>query len=176
MFQLRISSNEVKAWSDKYIYDTIEGDAIGENHIRQKIVPNVHKRGYFLKDEFLVLGRWKSPRPILHYSKNSQEYIAEVTKASLQSNSEQFRIEVLTLLSGVSWPVASTILHFVFENQYPILDFRALWSLGINEAPAYDFTFWQAYVKYCQELAETHKLSIRQLDKALWQYSKENQK
>lgn len=42
------------------------------------------------------------------------------------------RIEVLTVVCGVSWPVASTILHYCVSDDYPILDFRALWSLEMD--------------------------------------------
>ncbi len=37
---------------------------------------------------------------------------------------------VLRFLDGVEWPTASTILHFCGARPYPILDYRALWSLG----------------------------------------------
>lgn len=58
---------------------------------------------------------------------------------------------------------------------YPILDYRALWSLGIDPPPAYDFPFWRAYTLACRELAAGAGVSMRDLDRALWQYSKENQ-
>ena len=71
--------------------------------------------------------------------------------------------------------MASVILHFRFDNTYPILDFRALWSLGIEERNKYDFELWWAYVLCCRKLARRAGVSMRTLDRALWQYSKENQ-
>ncbi len=64
------------------------------------------------------------------FSSNPEDFIKDVTHTALITPSERLRIEVLTLLNGVSWPTASVLLHFGYDNLYPILDFRALWSLG----------------------------------------------
>ena len=73
--------------------------------------------------------------------------------------------------------MASTILHFTHREPYPILDFRALWSLGIEQQPAYYvFSMWWEYVATCRRLADQAGVSARELDRALWQYSKENQR
>jgi hypothetical protein len=99
-----------------------------------------------------------------------------VTRTALSTESEQLRVEVLTLLNGVSWPTASVILHFCHREAYPILDFRALWSLGVEANDVrYNFDLWWGYTQACRRLAEETGLSMRELDRALWQYSKENQ-
>jgi hypothetical protein len=71
--------------------------------------------------------------------------------------------------------MASVILHWGCHEPYPILDYRALWSLGIDSPPAYNFNFWWAYTQQCRGLAAQAGVSMRTLDRALWQYSKENQ-
>jgi hypothetical protein len=93
------------------------------------------------------------------------------------ATSERLQIEVLRLLKGVEWPVASVLLHWGHRDQYPVLDFRALWSLGIerNEIPPYDFDFWWDYVRYCRKVSDRTRICMRILDRALWQYSKEHQ-
>ncbi|HUV14993.1 MAG TPA: hypothetical protein VMW28_00330 [Pelolinea sp.] len=69
------------------------------------------------------------------------------------------------------------LLHFGHQELYPILDCRANWSLGKGEPPVlYNFDFWWGYVQFSRELAGKVGVSIRELDRALWQYSKENQK
>jgi hypothetical protein len=72
------------------------------------------------------------------------------------------------------------LLHFGHTDPYPILDFRALWSLGVD-VPAdahgfYDFPLWWEYTKFCRDLADACGVPMRVLDRALWRYSKENQK
>jgi hypothetical protein len=88
---------------------------------------------------------------------------------------ERLQIEVLTLLDGVSWPTASVILHFFHSAPYPIVDFRALWSLKNKVPKRYGFNFWQKYTSYCRGLSKRAGVSMRTLDRALWQFSKENQ-
>jgi hypothetical protein len=53
-------------------------------------------------------------------------------------------------------------------NAYPIIDFRALWSLNC-EKRGDTFEFWWSYVIVCQSLALECGVSIRDLDRALWQ-------
>ena len=96
-------------------------------------------------------------------------------KLGLSTPAERLRIEVLTLMNGVSWPTASVILHFFHPDDYPILDFRALWSLKSAVPQPYEFVFWQAYTRHCRKLSKLSGVSMRTVDRALWQFSKENQ-
>ena len=72
----------------------------------------------------------------------------EVTRTAPSTSDERFRIEVLMLLRGVDWPTASVILHFAHGERYPILDFRALWSLGFENTPRYEIDFWMAWLRH----------------------------
>jgi len=128
--------------------------------------------GHVTREQLVALVRWKSPRSISRAQANRPEFVREVTSASFGAGDEQLRVEVLTLLRGVGWPTASVILHFCVPDQYPILDIRALWTLGLDQVPTYNFAFWENYTAYCQELAVDMHLSMRDLDRALWQYSK----
>jgi len=48
--------------------------------------------------------------------------------------------------------------------------------LGIDRPPtSYAFEFWRAYVVKCRGLATEAGVSMRRLDRALWQYSKASQ-
>jgi hypothetical protein len=67
------------------------------------------------------------------------------------------------------------LLHFGHPDPCPILDFRALWSLGLETPPVtYKFVFWWEYVQFCRQLAADLGLSMYELDRALWQFSAEN--
>ena len=57
----------------------------------------------------------------------------------------------------------------------PILDYRVAWSLGYAKPPNYTMEFWLGYLEFTRGLAARVGLSIRVVDKALWQYSKERQ-
>jgi len=169
IFKLRISASKLKALAPRYPVDY-------DHEIENVLAPTVRARGYFTKPEFESICHWKTPRSQRKVASNSAEFIEAVTRTALSTGSEQLRVEVLTLLSGVSWPTASVILHFCHRDPYPILDVRALWSLGVDASKVtYNFDLWWEYIRVCRGLAKSTGLSMRELDRALWQYSKENQ-
>lgn len=48
---------------------------------------------------------------------------------------------------------------------------------GWTDVPKeHDFSFWQEYPGFCRDVAQDCGVSIRTLDRALWQFSKENQR
>ena len=168
MFSLRFKEDAIEHWaarnhSEDYLV------------FQSEIGPAVQKRGYMNRAEFLAMCEWKSPRTRSRCAKNSDDFIREVTQVSLAADHEQLRIQVLTLLTGVGWPTASVILHFCSAAPFPILDFRALWSLKAKPPTAYDFPFWWAYTEHCRAIAKRNHVPMRTLDRALWQYSKEKQ-
>lgn len=175
VFKLRFPEATIAYWSDKYNYGGAK-QRDRETTLEITIGPDSKARGYFTLAELKTICQWKSPRRWALCQKNPPIYVEDITRMSLAPTaSEQLRIEVLTLLTGVDWPTASVILHFA-SDPYPILDFRALWSLSIHPPPApYRFDFWDKYTAYCRNLAARNKVSMRVLDRALWQYSKENQ-
>ena len=170
MFTLRFKEDQLRSWAHRYEYESEE-----MKRLAVEAGQFMREHGYLTKPLFLGLCRWKSPRTKPHCQRNQEDFIEAVTRISLSTSNERLKIEVLTLLNGVSWPTASAILHFGDHELYPILDFRALWSLGFESPPRYNFDFWWAYTTYCRQLAATHEMTMRELDQALWQFSKTNQ-
>ena len=149
-------------------------DSIRDEEI-MALKPGVLKRGYLLKTELSRVAYWKAPRSSGQVNRNSDEYVEEVTGFALRTTTERARVEILRILDGVSWPTGSVILHFFHQDPYPIIDYRALWSVSLEVPKQYTFDFWMMYVDFCRQLAESTGLDMRTLDRALWQYSKENQ-
>jgi hypothetical protein len=165
----RFNVTDVRRLAARYSY------AQDDEPIEGEIAPRVRNRGYFTKEDFMALCRWKSPRILNHCARNSEELVRDATQIALATKHERLRIISLTALEGVGWPVASVMLHFGHIDRYPILDFRALWSLGVENAPQfYTFDFWWAYVECSRQLSVQADVSMRELDRALWQFSKEN--
>lgn len=169
-FELQFSKNELPAWGDRYSYGTP-----AENEVVIEVGKRMKDQGFLTLDHLVRICEWKTSRSRAAVQKNSDSFVREVTRSCVDSNNERFRIEVLTLLDGVAGPTASVILHFAHSDPYPILDYRALWSFGREEPSRYTFDDWMPYVRKCRELAEESGLSMREVDQALWQYSKENQ-
>jgi hypothetical protein len=168
---LRFPIDEVPKWAQRYGYLGPETE-----RLETIVGPRCRETGVITKPDFLEICEWKSARHRRHYAENSAELIDEATRIALSARDERIRIGVLLPLRGVGWPVASTLLYFAHRDPYPILDFRALWSLGIDDPPfVYDFAYWNAYVTACRRIAEEAGVTIRELDRALWQFSKEHQ-
>ncbi len=172
MFKLRFSIGRLTIHSKDYNYNKPDL----ENEILMSMNKEVAKKGYLTKEQFIKVCSWKTHRTKSLCNKNDEQIIKDITFIALNHKNEKLRIEILTLLEGVSWPTASVFLHFFHKDNYPILDFRAVWSLGINSPPLqYDFNFWWEYVLYCRELSRKSKLNMREVDRALWSYSNKYQ-
>lgn len=169
---MEITKEKIREYAQKYD-ERYKGtnDEIVENEMKRWLESN----RYLDRERFIKIGLWKSKRPKKKYESNDDLMVKEITRFSLMTKSEEARIRSLLVLNGVSYPVASVILHFAFPDKYTILDFRAIWSLGWDQPKYYTFNFWK---KYCDEIKEISKMmgeNIRTIDKALWEYSKENQ-
>jgi hypothetical protein len=130
-------------------------------------------RGRYTRGELRLLCAWKSARSRPLVAANSAAAIGRATRAALAATDEGVRMEALLALEGVGVPTASVLLHFAHPGDYPILDVRALESLGVKGRSVYPVAFWLGYLDACRELAARHGVSLRTLDKALWQHSKE---
>jgi len=166
-FKLRFQVNEIPYWASKYRYtdDTVACD----------VGLSAKRKGFLTREEFLQVYYWKTPRSRSKCEKNPEVLVVECTKQALAVSNDELRIGILILLSRVSWPTASAILHFCHKDRYPILGFRALWSINAERPSVYSFPFWLSYVRYCRCLASEAGVDMRTLDRALWQYSKEKQ-
>lgn len=158
----------MRHWADRYTYTRNEQPLID-------LAPDIRRKGWLDLSTLRMVAEWKSPRSAGHVSKNSETFLKEISTLALSARDERARIESLTLLDGVSWPTASVILHLFHADPYPILDFRALWSLGCDPPTQYCFGFWSPYVEYCRELYDRYGCDPRIFDRAVWQYSKEHQ-
>jgi hypothetical protein len=169
LFEIRFPLADIPKWSARYSY------AATDTRLGSEVRPAVQKRGYLTTSDFLEICYWKTPRSQSRCGNNSAAEIQVLTQLALATNEEPLKMELLRALNGVDWATASTLLHFCDERPYPILDYRALWSLGYPQPPHYTMTFWLSYLGYVRGLAHNTHHQIRTVDRALWQYSKEHQ-
>lgn len=165
--KLRFPESNIQHWAERYGPQSTETGFV-------RLKPKVQKRGYLTKNELQKVAYWKSPRSSGHVEKNDPDHIKDITSCAFTAKSERARIRVLSCLDGVGLPTASAILHLFHKDRYPIYDFRALWSIG-ERNDDYSFSFWWDYVTFGRELADRNDIDMRTLDRALWQFSKENQ-
>ena len=166
-----------KAWIEDLVrkYDK---DNQKENELEYEIIKSIEIKGlpplYITKDTLKKIAKWKSARVMGHIEKNDEQYVKEVTQVSLSTKNEKLKIEILTMLNGVQIRMASAILLFCFPEQYTVMDYRAWDSLKaldkINGEIGDTFECWQKYNEICREIAKQNGVSLRKLDKALWQF------
>ena len=164
--RLTFPESQIRSLSADYKLGPLEPEVVG-------MKATVSSAGFLTRKQLYVVARWKAARSAEHVLKNSETYVREVTAFALGAADERARIETLTVLDGVLWPSASVVLHMFHREPYPILDFRALESLGEPVPKQYTFAFWWKYVLHSRKLATKHQLSMRELDRALWQHSAE---
>jgi hypothetical protein len=170
VFKLRFAERQLRKWADQYSYTANDGE------LRGIVRPAVLSRGYLERTEFLKICEWKTQRTKSRCAQNSAFTVETISRAALATSDEALKIDLLRTFCGVEWPTASTLLHFCDRKPYPILDYRALWSLGHDKPPHYTMEFWLAYLDFTRRLAKRLKEDIRTVDRALWQYSKARQR
>ena len=162
----RLASDQLKVYAERFNMNS-------DMRVADLVEP-VRKRGYLTKSDLTILGDWKSPRIRPRIAQNSDQLIEEVTRLALGSSSIKLAVHLPQALVGVAMPVASTLLHWFHTDPFPILDVRALWSMGI-EPQSYTLDFWEQYVDATRQLAQGWNTDMRTLDRALWQYSDDHQ-
>ena len=167
-FKLRFDKDDILYWANRYSFDSDDEPT--------KIGRTAKEKGILSADQLFKLCQWKSSRKAAEARKNSELTVREITRFSFSTPDNYCKISSLILLKGVQWPTASVILHFCLDDDLPILDVRAIWSLGKNKPSSYNYEYWEEYVSCCQAISKENNVSVRTLDKALWQFSKENQK
>jgi hypothetical protein len=170
---LELTRENIEYWSIEYD-KKYRGTKDETTEIKLKKV--LENQRYLEKQDFIELYNWKTARQTKNYQKNDAVIVKKVTTISFSTTNEKERVNTLIKLSGVKWAVGSAILHFAFPNLYSILDFRAIWSLGWEQPKSYNYIFWQKYHKRIRAISQQVNLPIRTIDKALWKFSKQNQK
>src|SRR5262249_37041490 len=168
-FTLRFRPSDIPQWAETYFFP-------GEDQIVAELAPRARARGHLTRTEFLALCRWKTPRSQPQCTRNSTTQIHEATQIALATVDERAKMYILRSLHGVGWPTASVILHFCDRRPYPILDYRALWSLGFTKPPSYTFDFWWRYTEFARRLMQSTQHDMRTIDRALWAFSKRRQR
>ena len=169
MFSLRFDLKQVRNLASRYPLEYDE-------RVEKLIAPQVRKQKYYTQTQLVEVCRWRTARSASRVKSNPEDFVRTITQTALTTPDERLRIKALTLLKGVSWPAASVLLHFGHVEPYPILDAHELWSLGAVAPSEYEFEFWWEYVQFCRELARKARVSMRVLDRALWQYGEEGSK
>jgi thermostable 8-oxoguanine DNA glycosylase len=164
-FQLQFDSLLIPDLAKRYSFqEDAEAFSAGE-----EIRSGQHTRANLDKIfEWKTNGRGRS-----RLAKNTDKDIADALRLAIDAKTDRAAVAVLLGLNGVQVPVASAVLTAINPERFTIIDFRALQALSVVQ-PAINVDFYLAYLRKCRELAKENGVSLRTLDRALWQWSKEN--
>lgn len=129
------------------------------------------------KGHFRSLANWKTPRGRQAYERNDATLIRDATSLASRASNERLKVHVLTVLEGVNVTVAAAILHFMHPRSFPIFDFHARTTLkkaGFWRRRTTDASLeaWEEYVSVMRSLSRRYRVSLRDLDKALYAYNR----
>jgi hypothetical protein len=164
-FALQFATEDIEALAARF-------PEVDESHCRAAGAA-ARARGHYTRTEFIEVCGCKTVRSRSKVASNGEAAVVDATRRALTATDEAQRMEALLELEGVGVPTASTLLYFAFPADYPILDVRALESLGVRPRSQYPVSFWLGYLDTCRQIAKGAGVGIRTLDKALWQHSKE---
>jgi len=135
----------------------------------------VRQRGHLTQREFLAICRWKSPRAIRHYTKNSPDRIRRQSAEAFASRDERVRFEALIALEGVAAPTASAILTLTDPRRYGVIDIRVwqlLYELGsVRTKPngvGFTFSDWHEFLLTLRSHATRLGVSVRAVEYSLF--------
>ena len=140
------------------------------DEVLTRVGPSIRDRGYYDRDDFMAIGRWKAARVTPLLASNTDEMLRDVTSTAFAAP-EPIRHRILTLLTGVRAPMASALLTAWCPDLYTVIDVRAVKSL-VAEGELEKTKGLPAYMSYltaCRELAAHCHCDLRTLDRALWQ-------
>lgn len=176
-----LSCNELKSALDKYTngrYGKID------KAFFQQIGQGIKKRGFLTATDLFCVICWKqwSYEEALDNAfgsiiENSEDKIKQTTGKAIELADNQRIAESIstlaehpTKLHGVAVRTASAILCFYEPNKYPIVDVRS-WKALYNEQLTQDRPTPKEYQKYVEDvksIAVRCKMSMHEVDAALW--------
>ena len=172
MFNLQFDPDKISALEKQYL-ETRKG---AEKDARMERAGKEILAGAKTRKNLEIIFRWKAARAVHHLSKNKTKDIRRCLTEAVNAKDDRSAIVALvrdssleTGLHGIQVPVASAILTAIFPNRFTVIDYKALASLGCPQ----DFPgvgFYLEYLRTCRRIKDENRVSLRTLDRALWQW------
>lgn len=164
-FTLQFPICEISEWASRYAYRD-ESGAMAAGHAIAS--------GEYTRANLMTIHRWKTKgRGAARLDRNTDAEVADALGLAVAAKTDRAAASVLCGLAGVRLPVASAILTAIDPARFTIIDFRALESLDAADRYV-DLALYLEYLGHCRGLAANARVSLRTLDKALWQWSATN--
>ena len=163
------SEEGIRLWADRYP----ESERCKDDWLRNILQSALEQKQCLDREELRYLDIWKTNygRVEHHLQNNERDTIRRRTREAYYTK----RIEPLMTLKGLQqFPMASSLMHFICPDHFPVIDKRALWTLLNRQQDAgSNRGLWEAYVKKCLDIRKDYGTPLRTIDRALWQYGGE---
>jgi hypothetical protein len=165
VFTIQFDPAEIQSLSQRYQYEEDTGALAAGARISQQ------KK--YTRNNLETIYKWKTRgRGISRIAANTDAEIADALRLAVAARTERSALAVLLGLVGIAIPVASAVLTVINPKRYTIIDVRALEALGAKPR-IITVGYYLAYLRFCCALALKQQVSLRVLDRALWQWSRE---
>ena len=172
-YDLKIDRGFVSTWHPRY--DEIENDEIEYKALLVLTDSDLRQQKTLTEQTFRRIIDWKSPR-VKGIVRLSEFHVYEEGIRAAYLAEKDKKMGVLLQLYGVGAPVASTILHFIDPNSFPIIDIRTVETLYCAGRIKTSSTDASRYASFRTEmlsiLNEVSPFTLRELDRALFAYHK----
>jgi hypothetical protein len=170
---LKIDRRFVSKWHPRY--DETESDEAEYKALVALTSSDLKEYRTLTEKTFRRILNWKSPRVKGIVRLNEFPVYKEGVGAAYDVG-ENEKLRVLLQLYGVGAPVASTILHFMYPDSFPIIDIRTVETLHCAGRIKHCSTDASGYAPFRTEmlsiLRQISPFTLRELDRALFAYHK----
>jgi len=163
---------DIEEFIDKW--SNIDVDEYEYNNIIKLVKNDIETENTITESTFERIINWKSARSKGYTRKREyEEYKNTFTEILTTEN----KLGQLKKLYGIGVSIASCILHFIYPDDYPIVDVRtveALQLLGYIDKDVKRDTIkgYHTYRSIIFELSKKVKRNLREIDKALFKFHK----
>ncbi len=166
----QIDDKFISEWAPKY--DLTENDEAEYNVLIDIVSKDISANRSISKETFFRILDWKSSRTkgFIQSDLYDVRYMP-IFRNCIDENDIVKKLELLTSLHGIGIPVASTVLHFIEPDRYPIIDKRTISALNHFR---YNVSI-NGYLEYLDAIAiirQKTSSSLRKIDRALFAYHK----
>lgn len=171
--KLSIDDTFIEKWHPRY--DEIEDDEEKYRMTIIKVSNEFSQKGTISKETFIDILNWKAPRVKGIVKLNEFDIYEKAFRKCFKAPNEE-KLAILVKLYGIGIPVASTMLHFMYPQSFPIMDIRTvetLYHAGYIESKARDQKRYIPFRSAILTIANNcPRWSLRQIDRALFAYHK----
>jgi hypothetical protein len=175
-FRPQYSPTRIRGLATKYMATPYKGGTAADAHRLMEEAGRRLVSGPFSLPDVETIVAWKSPRRMDRFKLNSAEQVETAVRQAIEATEVgdvRRAVSALTKLAGVKIKMASAILAAMFPALYTVCDFRASRALGVKDLSS--LRFYVAYLAACREMVSEYGVSLRNFDRANWQWSKDQE-